>query len=299
MNRSGHTKTKVGTIGLLKKLVKSVIERHGYRVIRYPVARFHSPRTSYPISPKLTERHDSYFARVAKREISSLWPQTDEAFDWSRSVESFFRYYTGRPFVENTGGSGFHNSFWLYLLCDVLKPQLIVESGVWRGQTTHLFRQVAPDAEIFGFDIDLAHLEVPPSTAHFIESDWNSFDFGAIDQERSLLFFDCHINQCRRVIEAHERGFKTLVFDDNPPLEFIHREGLPGFPTVAMAMAAPEREDIEYLFQGQKKEYVCNDQTLALMEDARKHIKTHHEFADVGTKSGYGGYSFLTLVELV
>ena len=52
--------------------------------------------------------------------------------------------------------------------------------------------------------------------------------------ERSIIFFDDHINQARRIQEAHRRGFKWAFFDDNVTPEQFYRVGIPPLPTIDM-----------------------------------------------------------------
>ncbi len=52
----------------------------------------------------------------------------------------------------------------------------------------------------------------------------------------ALAFFDCHVNQARRVREAYERGFRWLIFDDNAPADRLYGYGLPGLPTIDMVL---------------------------------------------------------------
>jgi hypothetical protein len=212
-------------------------------------------------------------------------------------IESFYRVYRKRPLVDNAGGSGFHNSFWLFLLARLMRPNLIVESGVWKGHTTWLLEQACPDARICGFDINLGHLEYKDGKAEFYESDWSQHTFGKVDPEKSLCFFDCHVNHARRIIEAHERGFRHLLFDDNPPDYKLYSYRRPAFPTVDMVVNSRLRENqaISWYWQGTRQECRVD---LAEAEKAKRMVKRYFVLPDVGGATRYGGFSFLSYVEL-
>lgn len=214
-----------------------------------------------------------------------------------RTVEDFLDVYKHRPVVDNRGGSGFHNCFWLFLIARVLRPSLIVESGVWRGQTTWLLHQASPDSTLHGFDIDLRKAPPPAASVHYHEMDWSTYDFGEVDPADHLCFFDCHVNQARRVREAYERGFRLLLFDDNPPTHKLAAFGVPGVPTIDMVMESrPEPgEAIEWVWRGQPRRYVYDP---ADEHGARDLIARYTVLPDVGKVSGLGGFSFLSLVEL-
>lgn len=50
----------------------------------------------------------------------------------------------------------------------------------------------------------------------------------------SLIYFDDHQDQWRRVREAAARGFKYLIFDDNLPVTALCNDGEAAVPTIDM-----------------------------------------------------------------
>ena len=72
-------------------------------------------------------------------------------FDCQRARESlpeFIEVYRRRPIRDNAGGMGLNHSFATWFILRQMQPRLVVESGVWRGHSTWLIEQAAPDAEI-------------------------------------------------------------------------------------------------------------------------------------------------------
>lgn len=220
-----------------------------------------------------------------------------ETIDYGAEIRRFMQIYVDRPDRENTGGSGFHNAFWLFLLARAIEPRLIVESGVWKGRTTWLLEQACSAADVHGFDIDLSRLRYPGGKAQFHEHDWSEYRFEEVDSDRALAFFDCHVNHARRIIEAHARGFRHLVFDDNPPAHTLYAYGVPGFPTATMVWEGMrvEARRIAWRWQGRDVSYEIDP---AEVDQARALMQSHVVLPDVGGFTRYGGFSFLTYVGL-
>ncbi|MGF1608652.1 MAG: hypothetical protein ACFCUQ_04600 [Kiloniellales bacterium] len=150
------------------------------------------------------------------------------------AVAEFPALYARRPLRDNSGGSGFNDSLWLFALARAFAPSLIVESGTHRGHSAWLFRQACPQAEIHSFDIAperLSHRE-PDITYH--ACDWSDVALSARDPAASLIFFDDHVSHARRLREAHARGFRLLLLDDNFPAHALYATGGPPLPTLAM-----------------------------------------------------------------
>ncbi len=212
------------------------------------------------------------------------------------AIDAFLDAYPRRPVGDNRGGSGFHNCFWLYLVASCMEPDLIIESGVWKGQTAWLFRRACPRATILCFDPNLARLAYRDASIRYYEHDWETFRFGSVDATRSLCFFDDHVNQARRVREAYDRGFRTLLFDDDPPVHKLFSFGYPGTPTTAMLVDSELRSGdvVEWVWRGEPRRYISEPDRLG----ARALITLHELFPDVSSISQFEGYTFLTWVGL-
>jgi len=48
-----------------------------------------------------------------------------------------------------------------------------------------------------------------------------------------LIFFDCYVNHAQWILEAKAKGFKQILFDDNPQVHKISSH-VPSVPTAAM-----------------------------------------------------------------
>lgn len=132
-------------------------------------------------------------------------------------VAEFCELYRSRPIVHNALGMGFNHCFATWFLLREMQPKLVVESGVWRGQSTWLIEQAVPAAEIVAIDpVPEARVYTSPraryETADFSRLDWSRADVG-----EAVVFFDDHQNAYERLKDMHWLGFRHAIFEDNYP----------------------------------------------------------------------------------
>jgi hypothetical protein len=231
-------------------------------------------------------RFKEEFARFfSSHTMEGIYLTTDTIEAYS---EEFIEIYSKRPVKENTGGTGIKPCYWLFVIAKFLSAELIIESGVWKGHSVWLLRQVNPRAAVHAFDVDLRNLEHRDGTISYHEMDWSRSNLFCYNPNHGIIFFDDHINQAKRVQEAHCRGFKWIFFDDNVPPEQFHRVGIPPLPTIDM-MYNPQLKDgavITWELQGTKHDFVFS---LAEVSCAKKLIAQYYVFPT---------YTGLTLVQL-
>lgn len=281
-------------------LLNSILSRFQLEVINTDISytKKFDPSSSYMRDASFHRMLIKELGGAAEAHFSSRLKHIGSDISYDETVKDFFEIYSKRPIKDNTGGSGFHNAFWLFVTARAVNPSLIVESGVHKGHTTYLLSKACPDAKILGFDINLSRLQYKNISASYYEHDWASYHFDHIDPERSLVFFDCHVNHALRIRQAHKNGFRHLVFDDNPPAYKLYGYGLPGFPTASMVWNAPSLKDfpkIEWMWRGKQISYPVDMNEL---NDTRTLMKAHEPYPDVGASTRYGGFSFLSYVNL-
>lgn len=154
-------------------------------------------------------------------------------------IDEFFDiYWPMREKIDKfsvAGATPMGGALWLFLIARFLKPDHIVECGTWVGSSLHALRAAAPEARFTAYDITLKHLHALDPAVRYVESDWGQ-DREAAFGERTLAHFDDHIDNGRRIMQAHERGVRHLVFDDAPNLAELHLYRYPGLPTVPMIL---------------------------------------------------------------
>lgn len=135
--------------------------------------------------------------------------------DLIKGLEEFVGIYETRPIKNNMYGMGFDHSFGLWFMARWLKPDLMIESGAFKGHSTWVLRQAMPDTPIIS--ITPRHPEkylkkgpayVDGNCTYFAGKDF--VDFGNIDWSsemkrhgiadltRVLIFFDDHQNELKR-----------------------------------------------------------------------------------------------------
>ena len=187
--------------------------------------------------PTSSEQSFKYFLENFLQIKQLFYFQPKSNFDLRKSLDDFANYYAKKPIADNSGGAGMLPSAWIFILAKLISPSLILESGVWKGHTTWLLNKSCPDAVMHSFDINIGKLEHRVKQAHYHEHDWLSNDFAKtlpIDRN-SLVYFDDHINQCKRIKQAHELGFRYAILDDNcPVINNSYNVGQPAHPTLQL-----------------------------------------------------------------
>ena len=156
-------------------------------------------------------------------------------------VEIFCDLYEKRPIKDNTGGMKFNHAFALYFILKKTNPDLVIESGVFKGQSTWLIEKTLPAAKLICLDVDLTKRVYISEKAHYSNLDFKFHDFSKIP-ENTLVMFDDHVNHIERVKDANYFKIKNIILEDNYPSDlgdfqtikqcyenynFIHRLSIP------------------------------------------------------------------------
>ncbi|MCZ6672244.1 MAG: hypothetical protein O7C75_04815 [Verrucomicrobia bacterium] len=141
---------------------------------------------------------------------------------WSRPeilecLEEFSRLYEERPIRDNRGGMKAPHMFAVWFMVRQLSPDIIVESGVWKGQSTWLLEKACPKAELFSIDLNLKTREYVSNRAIYSDKDFSEQDWSDLP-DQSLVFFDDHQNAYRRLQQCSWFGFRHIIFEDNYPI---------------------------------------------------------------------------------
>ena len=211
-------------------------------------------------------------------------------------VQEFLALHEARPVRDNTGGSRFNGSLSLFVIARLLDPLLIVESGTWQGHTAWLLARACPKAEIHSFDIEhdnLLHRE--PGVAYH-RGDWMASAIAAPDAARGLCFFDDHVSHARRIREAHGRGFRRLLLDDDLPAPALFLTGLPPAPAAAMLMdpRLGAGDEIEWRYRGKRRHFAAD----AAEWQVRALISAYHPVPDLAPASHYRRHNGISLLRL-
>ena len=129
-------------------------------------------------------------------------------------VEEFTDIYLSKPIKNNQGGMGFNHSFALFCILRENNPSLVVESGVFKGQSTFIIENSLPNTQIISLDVNFDNLEYRSKNAEYINTDFNSVNWSKYNTRDSVCFFDDHQNSLERLKEMKWWGFKKGIFED-------------------------------------------------------------------------------------
>jgi len=152
------------------------------------------------------------------------------------------------------GGVGENDHLNLWCISHVFKPKKYIESGVHIGSSLHAFIDSPNIDEIFAIDPKLSKLKIPvsqiPGGKLIDDKDFSQIKI-TVSGKESLVYFDDHINTANRIIEAYQKGFKYILFDDSTGLEKICKKLYPPIPTIPMIMnyeELPIGEELSWSF---------------------------------------------------
>jgi hypothetical protein len=180
---------------------------------------------------------------VMDRVVARLNQQVDEFMtglgfesrDYTPDIADFLRTYEDNPAAGMGRTTAVGSLLWLFLLTRALQPKVIVESGVFRGASLHTLHSARGEAELYAYDIDLSNLVFSHPTINFHEGDWTEA-LPKAKSENDLCYFDDHLNNCLRIRQAYDQGFRHIIFDDSPDIGQLHKWRYPGVPTIQMVM---------------------------------------------------------------
>ena len=129
-------------------------------------------------------------------------------------IKKFIELYKSRPIKNNKGGMLFPHMFALYFILKKIKPVLIIESGIYKGQSTWLIEKTLPKSNIISIDTNLKSRIYISKKAHYSDIDFKFQNFSNIPKN-TLVFFDDHVNHFERIKEALYFNIKNIVLEDN------------------------------------------------------------------------------------
>lgn len=121
----------------------------------------------------------------------------------------------------NDGGMKVPDMFSLYFLLKKLRPGVVIESGVWNGQSTKLIRETLEDVKIISLDPRPIEGYIDENTTYYVGDkfkDFKDLDLSSFDMNSVLCFFDDHQNQAQRLIQCIDKNVKHVFFNDNYPV---------------------------------------------------------------------------------
>jgi hypothetical protein len=283
----------IGIVSGIKKIkrrnVDPLLQRFGIEV-----KQFASELDHFMISEGMIRKSISLAATTIGKLLGDAG-HTIDSNQLREAIRSFYTLAMNCPVRQSGGGCGFNAGLELFVTARLLDPPVIVESGVYRGFTTWILRQAAPEAKMLSFDIDLSRLRRIEVGVEYVEADISTYDFGSTPKGNALCFFDDHVSQALRIEQAYAWGFGNLIFDDNRPVHGLHGDGLAPYPTVDMVFD-DDLKDSELIEWKTHKLFQYTPRKADLIK-LRGKIAFAQRFPDLSWETGYRG-SNLTYVRL-
>lgn len=194
-------------------------------------------------------------------------------FDLKEKVENFYNNWRETPFNSQFGGSRFNNLLWLHLLARTISPDIIIDSGTYQGASAWALKTGAPNARVMSFDISFDNLIFRTEGVEYFEHDWTEIPDLNNAGLSTLCYFDDHLNQAKRLIEAAERGCELLVFDDDFPLSAYYHMAPDASVLPKIEFLLDKRIDgIEVLYWGNEKKRFSWKVDHELISRARERV---------------------------
>ena len=149
--------------------------------------------------------------------LSKINPPNWSYSEMSAKLKKFVKIYRERPIKKNFHGMRFNHMFALYFILLKIKPKVVIESGIFKGQSTWLIKKTLPKCKIFSFDIDLKNRIFISKKVRYFEYDLKYYNFNNFPKE-TLVFLDDHQNHLERLKLLKWIGFKHVVLEDNYPV---------------------------------------------------------------------------------
>jgi hypothetical protein len=129
-------------------------------------------------------------------------------------MRQFAAIYENRPIRKNGGGTHSYGLFVLWHVLRELNPKRVIESGVWRGQSTWTIRTALPEAAITAIEPNLDGITCRLAGVTYTKADFLELAYNLQD---TVVYFDDHQDAFPRLRACLGRGARAILFDDNYP----------------------------------------------------------------------------------
>ena len=138
-----------------------------------------------------------------------------------KNFSKFLPFYKTRPIKNNKSGMKIDHCYALFCLLKKIKPKYIIESGIWKGQTTWLIKNVLKNSKVYSIDIDLSQRDLIYKDVKYLDKDITKYNWSKLDKNKTLIIFDDHVCFSKRLNFIKKNKFKHIIFDDNLPNHHI------------------------------------------------------------------------------
>ncbi|RZD41515.1 MAG: hypothetical protein CXT73_04830, partial [Methanobacteriota archaeon] len=142
--------------------------------------------------------------------------------DYNKYLDEFVDDIYDAFLSENDGGMKSPDMFTMYVMLKELQPEVVIESGVWKGQGTKIIREaVGEDCKIICLEPrTLYGWQDDGNTEYYLGEDFVDFEklnLSEYKSEKSVAIFDDHINAEKRLFQCKLKYINYVIFNDNYP----------------------------------------------------------------------------------
>ena len=219
--------------------------------------------------------------------------------DIQNYVEEYCKVFSRTPILDMNSGFGFNEGLFLFCIIKVIKPSLVIESGIMKGFTTYLI-DAATDKQciINSYDISFENIEYRSKKASYFKNDINQTP-PDIKNHKVLAFWDDHTSQLDRLEFAIKNHIKYNIFDDDLGFLNFHSDGWPPIPSITMLYEIKnniiKNPKINWVSRGRKGEMWINE---FINNKAIDEISAHKKFLNIFSLTGYKSHSECSFVTL-
>jgi len=141
--------------------------------------------------------------------------------DMKKYIDDFLSLYEKRPIKNNSGGMNSSHLFPFYYVLKKINPEVIIESGIWKGLGTWFIEKICPNSKIISIDPVLDNRQYVSNTAEYLTEDFLKINWSKYSSNNVLVFFDDHQDALPRLLHCKQYNLKKIIFEDNYP----HNQG--------------------------------------------------------------------------
>lgn len=201
------------------------------------VNRNPATKDDFKINDEFQERLLNLSYNVIYSFLKNLFPDLKNFTNQDESINNFILSIkeAKKQKLISYGGIPEKNYLALSLISQILNPTLYVESGFYEGCSLKAVSDSKRLKKIIAFDPDHTSFKAKLSShldVSLVKKDFEEYSFEGQDLTSSLLYFDDHINTAQRIIQASDKGFKNLIFDDSCGLMGSVERVFPSLPSL-------------------------------------------------------------------
>ena len=215
-------------------------------------------------------------------------------------VDEYCKVFSKTPILDLNSGFGFNEGLFLFCIIKVVRPTLVIESGIMKGFTTYLIDAATDkNSTISCYDISFENIEYKSKKAKYFQNDISKTPPN-FKNEKVLAFWDDQTSQLDRLEFSIKNKIKYNIFDDDLGFLNFHSDGWPPIPSITMLYEIKNKklkqEKIKWISRGRKGELWINKFSD---NNAIKKISTHTKFTSVFSYTGYKNHSECSFVKLI